>query len=200
VLIIWDRLFGTFAEEEEAPVYGLIHPLNNRSFLWQHLHFPLEIAVTVLNTKGLIHKFKVIFGSPDLVDPRARGYLERKFLEQDQRPKPSKVLLQYIKLQCITTLLLLFLVLLFEWHLSGVQLLLISTFILISVICSGAMLELRKWIFNLEIIRFWLVSLFVYSYWPNPVILLSGATILLLVCVYYKTISHQYFSLLFRYR
>ena len=33
VLIIWDKLFGTFAGEEETPVYGLTKPLGSSSFL-----------------------------------------------------------------------------------------------------------------------------------------------------------------------
>lgn len=36
VLIIWDRLFGTFTEEEERPVYGLVTNINT--------HNPLKIA------------------------------------------------------------------------------------------------------------------------------------------------------------
>ena len=28
ILIIWDRLFGTFQEEEERPTYGLVHNIN----------------------------------------------------------------------------------------------------------------------------------------------------------------------------
>lgn len=34
MLIIWDRLFGTFIEEEEAPVYGTRTPLNSWNPLW----------------------------------------------------------------------------------------------------------------------------------------------------------------------
>src|SRR6201991_484612 len=45
VLIIWDKLFGTFAREKKEVeiVYGLTKPLNSHSFLWQHFHFPLEV-------------------------------------------------------------------------------------------------------------------------------------------------------------
>jgi alkylglycerol monooxygenase len=37
-LIIWDRMFGTFAPEEEEPVYGLTKPLNSWNPLWANLH------------------------------------------------------------------------------------------------------------------------------------------------------------------
>jgi sterol desaturase/sphingolipid hydroxylase (fatty acid hydroxylase superfamily) len=33
-LIVWDRLFGTFAEEREAPVFGTVAPLRSFNPLW----------------------------------------------------------------------------------------------------------------------------------------------------------------------
>ena len=33
ILIVWDRLFGTFAEEVHRPTYGLTHPVGTRSIL-----------------------------------------------------------------------------------------------------------------------------------------------------------------------
>lgn len=33
VLIVWDRLFGTFAAEKRAPTYGLVHPLGSHRVL-----------------------------------------------------------------------------------------------------------------------------------------------------------------------
>ena len=38
VFVFWDKLFGTFQKEEEKPRYGLTHPINSYSFLWQHFH------------------------------------------------------------------------------------------------------------------------------------------------------------------
>ncbi len=38
MLIIWDKLFGTFQTEEERPVYGLTTPLNTSNPLQVHFH------------------------------------------------------------------------------------------------------------------------------------------------------------------
>ena len=38
VLMVWDRLFGTYQSEEERPVYGLTHPLNSVNPLNVHFH------------------------------------------------------------------------------------------------------------------------------------------------------------------
>jgi sterol desaturase/sphingolipid hydroxylase (fatty acid hydroxylase superfamily) len=42
-LIIWDRMFGTFAQEVEEPVYGLTKPLNSWNPLWANLHVWVEL-------------------------------------------------------------------------------------------------------------------------------------------------------------
>ncbi len=34
IFIVWDRLFGTFQEEEEAPVYGITTPIQTYNPLW----------------------------------------------------------------------------------------------------------------------------------------------------------------------
>lgn len=38
VLIIWDKLFGTFAKETERPIYGITKPLANKNHLHVWLH------------------------------------------------------------------------------------------------------------------------------------------------------------------
>lgn len=40
VLIIWDRMFGTFQPElrEEKVIYGLVHPLSSWDPVWAQVH------------------------------------------------------------------------------------------------------------------------------------------------------------------
>ena len=44
VLIIWDRLFGTFTPEEEEPVYGTVKPLHSWNVVWANVHYWIELA------------------------------------------------------------------------------------------------------------------------------------------------------------
>jgi sterol desaturase/sphingolipid hydroxylase (fatty acid hydroxylase superfamily) len=44
ILIVWDRIFGTFAEEEEEPVYGTVKPLASFNPLWANAHYWVEMA------------------------------------------------------------------------------------------------------------------------------------------------------------
>jgi sterol desaturase/sphingolipid hydroxylase (fatty acid hydroxylase superfamily) len=38
VFIIWDRMFGTFIEEDEEPVYGTLHHLRSFDPIWANFH------------------------------------------------------------------------------------------------------------------------------------------------------------------
>ncbi len=39
ILIVWDRLFGTFQVEEERPAYGIEMPLKSSNPLWANVHY-----------------------------------------------------------------------------------------------------------------------------------------------------------------
>jgi sterol desaturase/sphingolipid hydroxylase (fatty acid hydroxylase superfamily) len=60
MLIIWDKIFGTFAQEKAEPKYGLTKSLDSHSFLWQHFHYVLELFVACRLAKGIRQKLKVV--------------------------------------------------------------------------------------------------------------------------------------------
>ena len=43
-LCVWDRLFGTFEEEREQPVYGLVKPLASFDPMWAQVHHFFDMA------------------------------------------------------------------------------------------------------------------------------------------------------------
>ncbi|MEM8933088.1 MAG: sterol desaturase family protein [Acidobacteriota bacterium] len=43
-LIVWDRLFGSFKEEEEEPTYGITKPLRSWNPLWANVHYYVDLA------------------------------------------------------------------------------------------------------------------------------------------------------------
>lgn len=192
VLIIWDKLFGTFAKEEEAPVYGLTTPLKSHSFLWQHFHFLLEIGVAFKRAKGILAKLKIIFGKPDDIDPRIRPTLERKFSFRLPDQPPTHALLNYVKVQTVVTLLLLFITILFEHYLTSGKILVLSFFIIISVITTGAMLEQKRWIFHLEFARAGLVGIFVWLCFPYFNLTLFLVILAITVLSFYRRLEKYY--------
>ncbi|GIY21506.1 hypothetical protein CDAR_583211, partial [Caerostris darwini] len=64
VLIIWDRMFGTFEPENEEVVYGLTHPINSFEPIYiQTSHF-MHMWRTFWSTEGLMNKLSVIIKGP----------------------------------------------------------------------------------------------------------------------------------------
>lgn len=199
MLIIWDKLFGTFAEakKEVKTVYGLTAPLKSHSFLWQHFHFWLELFMNFKYAKGVKAKLKVLFGRPDDLDPRFRPVLERKFLNVQPLRSPTQAMRQYVTAQTVFSISLLFILTLFEHYMQGIQLFILSAFIIISLINSGAILDQRRWIFYLEMVRLILVmSAIVFVFRNNWVFVCLIAFFGILIW-YFKPLKRRYMQLLY---
>jgi sterol desaturase/sphingolipid hydroxylase (fatty acid hydroxylase superfamily) len=66
VFIIWDRIFGTFTEENEEVRYGIIKPLTTYNPLWINTHGWYEMFETMKQKKTLSEKLRCVFGSPNM--------------------------------------------------------------------------------------------------------------------------------------
>jgi sterol desaturase/sphingolipid hydroxylase (fatty acid hydroxylase superfamily) len=66
VLIVWDRMFGSFVEETEEPRYGIIKPLRSYNPLWINTHSWAEMFEAMRNRKSLLGKIRCIFASPSM--------------------------------------------------------------------------------------------------------------------------------------
>jgi sterol desaturase/sphingolipid hydroxylase (fatty acid hydroxylase superfamily) len=64
VLIIWDRLFGSFTPETETPRFGIIKPLHSYNPLWINLHGWVEMFSAMRERHGLAAKLRCVFSSP----------------------------------------------------------------------------------------------------------------------------------------
>ena len=63
LLIIWDRLFGTFKEEqdEQKPIYGIRSPLRSWNPIWGNLHIFIGMITDAWRTQYWIDKLRVIW-------------------------------------------------------------------------------------------------------------------------------------------
>jgi alkylglycerol monooxygenase len=197
MLIIWDKIFGTFAEEKAEPIYGLTKPLNSHSFLWQHFHYILELSLAFKSAEGVKNKLVVLFGKPDDIDPRYRLYLEKRLLNIRPSVPTTNGMRLYISIQTITSLTLLFCAIYWIDALSIPQTFLLSIFIIVSLINSGAIMEQRNWIFYLEYFRMLILLTAIWLYFPN---MLTGASVLLLLVVliyFFRPMKRKYFALMY---
>jgi alkylglycerol monooxygenase len=193
MFIIWDKLFGTFAREEDDELqYGLTKPVDSNSFLWQHFHYLVELGYAVNRQYGFLNKVKVIFGSPSDFDPSLRAVAEKRFLSKNKIRARSHKFRDYVLGQFVVTVIVLFLLLLFEHHISYFVQVVTAFFILITLINCGAILEQRRWVFYLEFARGVLLSICAFYYFPDSATLAYVLAGTLLTMLYFSTLQKQY--------
>ena len=66
VLIIWDKMFGSFVSETEEPRYGIITPLNSYNPLWINTHGWVEMYHAIKRQPAFAKKLRCIMGSPNM--------------------------------------------------------------------------------------------------------------------------------------
>jgi alkylglycerol monooxygenase len=197
MLIVWDKIFGTYVEETTEPKYGLTKSLDSYSFLWQHFHYVLELMVAFRMAKTFRNKLKVIFGGPNDIDERIRSLLERKFSKKAVDIQYSNKLLNAIMVKTIVTLVVLFFTILFSEYIAPSNLFLLAGFIILSVIVTGAMLEQKKWIFHLEFLRISIIGYVGVSVFSNPLLLFVTGLLGIIGVLFYETINLKYQEFLF---
>jgi len=66
VMVVWDRLFGSYADEDprDAPVYGIVEPVNTDNPLKATFHEWASMGADVLRVKGWRNKLSALFAPP----------------------------------------------------------------------------------------------------------------------------------------
>ena len=114
-LIVWDRLFGTFAQERDEPVYGITRPLASFNPLWANLHYWAEMWDVARRTRRPLDRLRVLWmrpgwRPPDLGGPLRPTEVDRasyvKFDVPLARSAKRYVLGQFVVLLLATTLYL----------------------------------------------------------------------------------------------
>jgi len=199
VFIIWDKLFGTFAVENDEPVYGLTKQLRTSSFLWQHFHFFIELYLAVASQKTVIRKLKIIFGSPHLIDPEERIKAERIFNIRQKKMPLAEGLNTYVIWQIAVLLIVLFFFILFEKSFSPTFKFLFTGFTVLTLVNCGAIMEQKKWIFNVEFMRFLvLAAIIIPFYTENELLIASLVVLIVLLVMFYRSLEHVYLATVYK--
>jgi alkylglycerol monooxygenase len=154
--IIWDRLFGTFQQEEERPVYGITTPINSWNPVWANFSHYEAIGQQLKRASSLTDKLRVLFYKPGW-DAKMAAYqpippVSRTNYQKFDTHVPSRVnayvLFQYA-LMTLATLPYLQHQAELGWPAKiGVGLLIGST-----VVNFGWLFEQRTWAFQAEVAR-----------------------------------------------
>jgi len=194
-LIIWDKMFGTFQQEEEEPHYGITTPLKSWNPVWANLHYWKELMVLSSKSKGFGDKLKVFIKPPGWQPEYLGGFQipkpidETKYTKYDARTQSRFNI--YILIQFTVVLLASTLILFSQDKLSLLQLSVFSGYVILSLMNFGALLEQKKWSFKLEVLRLGLlpVSSLVLLNIPVFQTTLAG-------CLFVSSISLLYLQIL----
>ncbi len=182
ILIVWDRLFGTFAREEEQVVYGTVSPLASWNPLWANVHYYARIAALIASAAHLTDKLwapvappewrPAALGGPVTIPPVTRATRPK------YRPPVPAGLLGYVTLHFALTLLGSTALLALQHRLDAAVVGVAVALAVASVTALGGLLERRRWAFALEVAR--LAALAAAANWLlwGPAWILGATTLL----------------------
>ena len=161
-LIIWDRVFGTFQEEEEEVVYGI----TTQPKSWNPLWVNLEYWIDLFRDMGRVHKpadaVRMLIYAPGWKPQDMGGMLAYKevtsatFQKYDTSVSPR--LTNYIFFQFVILLLGTSGFLFGMKKLDATQIGYVSLLIIYTVVSIGGLFEKKSWVIIAEGLRILLVT------------------------------------------
>lgn len=154
ILIIWDRMFGTFEPEVERPVYGTTKPLGSYNAVWANLDQVVAVGRKALRVKGVGHKLRALFSHPAWGPNGNEQPLDKVQLQQRADNKYDPQAPRWIQAYVVVWLALvsaaIFGLLLVHmqmpwWASASAVFLIVAT-----TACWGGLLERRRWAWAAE--------------------------------------------------
>lgn len=180
VFIIWDRLFGTFQEEEERPHYGVTKPLRSWNPVYANVAHYLDLLGYLKKARSLQDGWRILFmppgwlpdylGGTAAVEPVAQGY-------EPYKVKLSKAMKGYVLVQFLSALLV------NAWYFFNVEQLssqvqlFFAIWIMLTTLAFGFLFEWSpsRGLIGLEVFRLLMVPV-VYVVWGGSGGVPSGWT------------------------
>ncbi len=157
-LMVWDRMFGTFAEEEDKPTYGITTPLNTFNPIMANVRPFINLWNEVKRVPGLLNKWKLIWKPPGWYPAELGGFRPPKEVDKRSYRKYDVVLSTGLNVYLLLHYLIILLITsLFLFNAGGLDLLLqisISVFIVLSIAFLGIIFDDREKALRLELSRF----------------------------------------------
>ena len=171
--IVWDRLFGTFKEEEERPTYGITKNLNSWNPVWANVSHYTDMWKDIRTIPKLGDKIRYVFHKPGWLPEYMGGYRApydvdpktyRKFDLSAAKAVNLYVFAQYVILLAGTAIFL-FNLTAFENNL--IQKSVLALIIIVSTVSFGAMFEAKKWAIVVEVMRLLAVPITLLYFFPD---------------------------------
>lgn len=159
ILIIWDRMFGSFEWETDEPIYGLTKPVNSFNPITVNLHVFKDMFFQIFKCKSIGDVFKTIFGppgwKPNYLQTPDDVFKEPAYTEKYD-PKPPMGVMVYVALQAAVLMA----VGLVIWKVAKINLEqdmtmlgILSAVIIFSLFSIDRTMEMKRWSRRTEVVR-----------------------------------------------
>ncbi|GAA0190344.1 sterol desaturase family protein [Fulvivirga kasyanovii] len=157
VFIIWDKMFGTFQEEEERPTYGITKPINSWNPVWVNLDHYVWMWGYLKKIPKWKDRLKFMFYKPGWFPEYMGGYQAapevdktryKKFDTLSPTPLNLYVLFQYLLALGATAFFLFQQANFATWEKVA-----FVTAIILTIMNCGALFEMKNWVWLLEKVR-----------------------------------------------
>jgi hypothetical protein len=157
MVMLWDRVYGTYQDEEEEPVYGTVKPLASWSPLWANVEGWARIWKMSVSTSRFGDKLWVWLAPPDwrpqdlggsVIVPEVDRATYRKFDTTTKRAIDRYVISQFGVIGLITPAIMWF-----ATTLPAPLLAACSLWVLFALVGWGALFEGKKWALPIEVAR-----------------------------------------------
>lgn len=183
--IVWDRMFGTFKEEEEKPTYGITKNLNSWNPVWANVAHYSDMLSDMRQIPKWNDRLRYVFQKPGWLPDYLGGYRAphdvdlntyKKFDVHAQKSVNYYVFFQYILLLVGTAL---FLFNLREFENNLVQKGVLAMTIILSTVSFGALFERRNWALFIEVLRLIALPFVLFKFFPE---ILNQNLLLISIC------------------
>ncbi len=179
VLIVWDRVFGTYAPEREPPVYGVTKPLRSFNPMWAQLQPWSELVDRSRRLHGL-DRLRVWWRSPDWSPAGATLPSEAEVQARPKFEQPVAAGVQrYALVQFLPLIAATFFMLLWQVEARPRALGVAALFVFWTLLAVGGLLDGRRWAVPLEAARLAALAAALVAWAPLP----AGAERLALAAV-----------------
>jgi hypothetical protein len=161
ILIVWDRLFGTYQKEEEEPAYGITTPLRSWNPVWANVHYWVELAEKAGRTTRLADKVRLFLKPPGWQPADLGGFVPAPEVDPGhvkyETAAPGGLAL-YVFVQFLIVLGGTTALLFRQDDLAAGPRAAAAAAILLTLVALGGLLERKAWAFSLETVRVFLIA------------------------------------------
>jgi alkylglycerol monooxygenase len=154
ILIIWDRLFGTFEEERESEpvVYGVRKGLQNFNPIWGNIHYFADLVAEARTTKGWRAKLGVFMAPPGGYTDEPIAHFEGGEFVRYKAPA-SRPMVLYAAVQSLVMVALFADLFISATDLTDSRTLAYFGVVVLGYVSIGALLQASRWARGLELFR-----------------------------------------------